>query len=58
VPAGETIFFGDLSALVLADDDRAAGSIPLSSPSARVLHSHPSVGRQSKRAESEWIASC
>jgi hypothetical protein len=36
VPAGEKIFFGDLSALVLADDDRAARSAPLTSASARV----------------------
>ncbi len=36
VSAGEKIFFGDASALVLSDDDRAAASVSLSSPSARV----------------------
>ena len=36
VPAGEKIFFGDLSAVVLTDADRAARNVPLSRPSARV----------------------
>jgi hypothetical protein len=36
VAAGETIFFGNLSALVLAADDRAVASLAASGPSSRV----------------------